>query len=282
MNKIGIITFEKYEGRRNIGSSRIRGRWLVDKWENAELFKQGEKYDVVIYQKAYWVEHARLFKGIKILDLCDPDWLHWGYRTKEMIENVDAITTSTEALAEGLRQFTDKPVICIPDRINQDYFRKKKQHAGRATYVGWFGYSSNFEMLQPVITFLIKNSLNLIVVSDGTFSPQSNNVGKIKVLNKKWSETTVHDDLLTCDFLINPQAERGKWKYKSNNKTLTGWALGLPVASNVSDLTRFLSQEEREKEAKTRLNEINEKWDISRSIEEYTALISELEKTKKV
>jgi len=66
------------EGRKDIGSSRIRGEWLANNCGDTEIFIQGKAYDVVIYQKAYWVEHAKLFKGIKILDLCDPDWLHWG------------------------------------------------------------------------------------------------------------------------------------------------------------------------------------------------------------
>jgi hypothetical protein len=35
-----------------------------------------------------------------------------------MLENVDAITTSTEKLAEAIRNFTDKPVFYVPDRMD--------------------------------------------------------------------------------------------------------------------------------------------------------------------
>ena len=93
--KIGILTFEQFHGRKNLGSSRIRGHWIIDNWQEAELFKQGQIYNIVIYQKAYFLEHAKVFKGLKILDLCDPDWLHWAYKVKEMIEYCDGITTST-------------------------------------------------------------------------------------------------------------------------------------------------------------------------------------------
>ena len=279
-NKIGIITFEKYEGRENIGSSRIRARWLTEQWEGAEILKYGTQYDVVIYQKCYWVEHAKLFKGIKIFDLCDPDWLHFGYRTIAMLEEVDAITTSTEALAKSIRKFTDKPVLCIPDRINLDKFSNKKKHSGQATYVGWFGYSTNFEMLHPVMPFIEKHNLSLVVISNQGFQPQAN-FKNVKVMNLKYNEVALSEHLLTCDFLINPQSTKGKWKYKSNNKTLFGWALGLPVASNVEELKRFIDPNERIKESKLRLDEINDKYLVKHSIEQYEKLIQDIKDSKK-
>ena len=56
--KIGFLTFEQFYGRKDIGSSRIRAQWLVNHWPEAELFKMGEKYDVIIYQKVYWPENV--------------------------------------------------------------------------------------------------------------------------------------------------------------------------------------------------------------------------------
>ena len=95
--KIGIYTFEQFESRQrnSVGSSRIRGQWLVNHWPEAELFKIAKKYDIVIYQKAYFLEHAKLFDGIKILDMCDPDWLEHK-PVKQMIDLCDAVTTSSE------------------------------------------------------------------------------------------------------------------------------------------------------------------------------------------
>ena len=130
VNKIkgGILTFEQFRGTKNLGSSRIRGEWVIDKWPEVEPFVQGRKYEFCIYQKAYFVDHAKAFTGKKIFDICDPNFLNWGYRTVEMIEECDAVTTSTEALAEQMRRFTDKPVFCVPDRINLDEIKKKKYH----------------------------------------------------------------------------------------------------------------------------------------------------------
>ena len=82
--KVGIVTFEKFHGRKtnSIGSSRIRAYNLVKYWEEASIYKHAKKYDVLIFQKAYWIEMAKKFEGIKILDLCDPDFLDWHYNIK--------------------------------------------------------------------------------------------------------------------------------------------------------------------------------------------------------
>lgn len=275
--KVGICTFEQYNGKKDIGSSRIRGSWLVKYWPEAELFIQGKQYDVIIYQKAYWVEHAKAFKGIKILDVCDPDFMHWGYRTVEMIEECDAVTTSTEALAETFRKITNKPVVCIPDRIDTEEIPRTKTHKGEAKWVAWFGYSSNFDMLKPVVHVLKKLNLNLIVISDGGFSlPAGNSTVQLRNLPHNWK--TVYEDLLEADVIVNPQSSKGRWRYKSNNKTLMGWALGIPVASNLDDLKRFLSEEERNKEGRDKLIEIEEKWKVQYSVEEYKKLIDSLAK----
>lgn len=277
---VGLITFEQYEGRKEIGSSRIRGRWLADNWDEAEIFVQGQKYDVVLYQKAYWCEHAEVFNGIKILDLCDPDFLHWGYRTKQMIDLCDAVTTSTEALAEAVRKFTDKPVVCISDRMDLGYHKIKKIHSGKAKNVVWFGYSDNFEMLKPVIHFLIKNNLNLIVVSNKDYKLQANQAGRLEVTNYRWTESTVNENIIKGDIVINPKSSKGKWKYKSNNKSLTAYALGMPVARNIEELVKFIDCDERIKEVEKRTQELKEKHDVRISIGEFENLIKDIKNKK--
>jgi len=281
MNKnynVGVLTFEQYHGRKNLGSSRIRGHWLVDNWSEAELFKMGKEYNVVIYQKAYFIEHAKTFNGIKILDLCDPDWLSWQYRVKEMIDLCHAVTTSTEALAIALRRITDKPVLCIPDRVDLSKFKEKKIHNGDATKVCWYGYSENFEIIKPVLSILSKNKLELSVISDGQFNLPNIYSDKINVENIKWNADTVNQNILRSDFVINPHGNYGRWKFKSNNKTLTAWAIGMPVAENSEQLYRFIKCEERIKEIEIRTKELKELWSIEKSIEEYKKLIGDVSK----
>jgi len=298
--RIGWVTFEKHEGRKDIGSSRIRAKWLCNHWKQAEIYKQGREYDVLIFQKAYWVEMAREFQGIKIFDLCDPDFLHWGYKTKEMLDNVDAVTVSTQAMADQLKQFTDKPIMVVPDRIDLDLIKNIKEHKGIAKTAVWYGYSDNFLMLEPVLRFLEQNKLNLTVISNSNYLPtmrflkpeiesgmsddeikatlyqQDKKDFWIEFKNFKWSPKTVNKDIVSGDIVINPRSKRGKWKYKSHNKTITAWALGMPVAENVEQLKLFLDEGERKKEAEKRSIEIKEKWDVKLSVEDYQTIISDI------
>ncbi len=188
---IGICLFEKMMGKRNIGSSRIRGHWYAKYWDRAEVLKMSKKYKIVIFQKSYWTEYAKAFKGIKIFDICDADFLWWHYKTKEMIEECDAVTTSTPALAEAFKKFTNKPVVCIPDRIDFDSHKEKKIHKGKAEWAVWFGYSNNFEMLNGVEKHLHDLGLGLIVISDKNYVTSSNY--PVKILNIKWNIETINE-----------------------------------------------------------------------------------------
>jgi len=278
--KVGIMTFEQFHGRRGIGGSRIRGRWIAKYWEDAEIFTQGRKYDVVIYQKAYWVEHAREFKGLKIFDICDPDWLHWSSRFMEMVEECDVVTTSTEALAEDIKRYTDKVVVFIPDRMDLEYHKEKKVHKGNAKTVVWFGYSCNFEMLQSAVAHLASMKLNLIVISDKNFIPGAQYSGLIKVTNHRWREDTVNQHIIEGDIVINPRATKGKWKYKSNNKTITAQLLNMPVAENLNQLKEFVNEEARIKESDEKFKLAIQKYDVRLSVSGYKLLITKMLKIK--
>ena len=277
----GICTFEKYEGRIGIGSSMIRGHWLVNHWDEAEIFVQGRKYDTVIYQKAYWVEHAKLFKGVKILDLCDPDWMHWGYRVREMIDVVDCVVAATEKLAEYLRRFTNKPVYYVPDRVDLDAFPYKKVHIGDAKNAVWYGYSHNFDIARAAVFHLVKNKIGLITVSDKPITLTEEERKKINFEYIKWDNSNWKNDVMKGDFSINPVSDNKKWKFKSNNKTLNSWALGLPVAQSPDDIKKFIKKENRIEEMKKRNKELKEKWDVKISILELKDIIDEIARSKK-
>jgi hypothetical protein len=289
MKNIGLLTFEKFEKRDkdSIGGSRIRMNNLTKYWNEAELFNYGKEYDVVIYQKVYWHEHAKEFKGIKILDLCDPDWLHWAYRVVQMSEYCDAITTSTEALAMDFARFTNKPVWVIPDRMDLNAYPFKKEHYGRATKIGWFGYSQNYHLinesgiLKAMLDLNAKGeNLELVVISNAIYMPPAFVKGKIEITNLKWTLNNVDEDIRSCDIIINPKINKANWQYKSNNKTLHSWALGVPVATNYDELIKFLDADNRKEEIKKREFELKDKWDLNLSVKEYQDLISVIKNNK--
>lgn len=279
--KTGFLTFSQFHGRAEVGSSRIRARWVVEQWKengpdmgDAELFKFGEKYDNLIFQKCYWPEYALAFSGKKILDLCDPDWMNWIYKVKEMIEEVHAITCSSVNLAEAVASFTDKPVICIPDRIDLTALPTPKEHIGEMKSVSWYGYSDNFPMVDSALSGIKKRGLKLYIISNKTYIPPAGMKG-LDIVNLPWS-THWMTDIQKADAVINPRYEKGKWKYKSNNKTTQSYALGMPVAHVDTELDAWKGEQERKAEADKRLAEARSEYDVRKSVVEIKELLAEI------
>lgn len=269
--RIAMLDMEKYDNRRpnSVGSSRIRGKWVRKYCPEIEEFQTGVKYDVVIYQKAYFKEHMKRFNGIKIFDICDPDWMD-GRPITELSELVDAFTVPTEALKEFITQVTDKPVVVIPDRIDpEEHTPAKEEHIGRARSVVWFGYSSNQVVLEQCLIALKSMLLSLVVISERPYREADVNVAyNYETLNE---ELTKHDIVLMPDF----KKDR-RHKFKSPNKTLTSWALKMPVATTPEELEMFLSEEKRTEEANLRYKEVMEQHHVKQSGPQYLELIEQL------
>ncbi len=276
---IGICTMERFDNRRlnSVGSSRIRARWLLQYWEEAEEFIIGKDYEALIFQKVYWDKMMKEYKGIKILDLCDPDWLE-GKPVLEYADYADAVTTSTPALAEYIKKFRPEMLIrCIPDRIYlPEHLPRKVEHKGNAKKAVWFGYGQNIHYLQQAFDEIINHGLELTIVSN---TPYDAPLGyqNLNVKNVAYTYPGVHKEIINADIVIMPDPEGDeKARFKSNNKTLQCWALGMPVAKTADDLDRFVDPAERNKEAKVRLKEIKERWDVKISVDEMKALIEEI------
>lgn len=269
---VGFVLFEAYLQRKNIGSSRIRGHWLIDEMPEAEALVQGRDYETIIFQKVYWKEMARAFKGKKILDICDPDWLD-GFEIVSFLKEMDAVTVPTERMKEAIEKFTDLPIFVIPDRVKMSDMIPPKKHEGKATKVVWFGYSHNTEVLDPTLMNLKKLGLTLKVVSDGTYM-----TSECKVENVKWDPLTWQQEIQDADFCLIPEKLSGRATFKSQNKTHQAWALGMPVAKTLQDLERFMDGEERQKEADKNFQWMQENGDVSKSVEEMRQVIQSIKK----
>lgn len=282
--KVAFCTMEKFDNRLrdSVGSSRIRGSWLIRYWPEAEEFIIAKKYDVIIFQKVYWSQMMDNFEGIKILDICDPDWVE-GKPVLEYVDKADATVVSTPALRDYMVKFRpDSKIICIPDRIDleeHDKYKKVK-HTGIAQTVAWFGYSHNIHYIYKTFEYLIPKGLKLVVISDQPFNPPVQYQG-LKFENIPYAYPGVHKEIVKCDMLLMPESNDDlRGRFKSNNKTLTGWALGVPVVQVPADIDRFMDPIERQKEADLRYAEIKDKWDVRQSVREYQELIVEIVKNR--
>jgi hypothetical protein len=276
--KVGFITFEKTDNRPvdSIGSTRIRARWLWEQWKNAEEWKIGKQYDVLIFQKVYWEMMMTNTSAIKILDLCDPDWQD----KRDVIkycELADAVTTSTPALAEYVAKLIDKPCLCIPDRVNlEEHTPYKKVHSDKIQNAVWFGYAQNFRYITDALPFLKQYNIKLTAISDTSVSLPTE-YRSLPFAFYKYSYPDIHSKLTEADVAILPMRRIDyKGGFKSNNKVLTCAALKVPVIQFPEDFVRLSTKAARIQEAEKMYNEVLKNWDVKQSVAEYKRLLRKL------
>lgn len=252
----------------NSGSQRLRCDWLAPLL-NADIYNRTqdlEQYDVIIYQKTYITNEVRVLvekykHKLQIFDLCDPE--HWFRKDliKYMIDRCKLIISSNHWLADELKKTFNKEVYVIPDRQNLDFYTVKKVHQDVPVKLVWFGYSDNFYLVKPYLEKIQELQLPLIIIGD-----YSVNYG----IFIQWQLNTFCSDIIKGDIVFNPSIP-----WKSNNKTTTAWALGMPVAVNIEEIDKFINYYERIKEAELKLKEVKEQWDIKLSAAELLNLIKE-------
>lgn len=297
--KISIIDFAHYHGRdpKTIGSTYLRSVNLVAKDKDFFHWTQGARADAYIFQKVYWDEIMRLIKEPKILDLADPDIfkgkMKGGVDIRYISQFIDAITCSSEELTKQIKKYVNIPVYHVPDRLNFDLFPEPKIHKGRAKTVVWFGYAHNAKkVLQDYIGQALQSmKLKLLVVSDKEFMPSETETKTgvkvipewqgVEIKNIKYDSDTAYYEIRKADIAINPSSMDASFKYKSNNKTIIAWRLGLPQANCPEDFQKYLDPEERNKEVAKRVKEVEKDYDIKLSGIQYKDIIKEILKNSK-
>ena len=126
---------------------------------------------------------------------------------------------------------------------------------------------------------LKQRDLSLYVISNSEFIPDKDY--GVEISNIAWTPNNAFMDIQSGDFVINPPSPLRDLRFKSNNKTLISWALGMPVVNEADDMDKFLDPVEREKEVAIRQKEIEDKWDINLSIKNYQELICNIQASRK-
>lgn len=285
-DNIRFFTFEAYHGKKNIGSTKIRVHNLIKYWSEADLYKYGENPDVLIFQKVYITYDYKFpqnFKGIKILDICDPDWKDSpDIFIKETLDAMDAVVTSSQALADYLQQMTDTPCRLIKDRFDLSEFPKPKVHKGRAKKAVWFGYAHNIDTMKFSVRSLARLGLDLIVISD--HDPLAYKWSGDKDYEEKYTyykyNHPIYKQLQEADICILPEGQRPFDYFKSDNKTVIAELCGLPVVKNLEELEIMLDPDARNKHVKENYEKLIKEYDCKNSVKKYKELIDEIRKTK--
>lgn len=281
---ISFLTMEKYHAKRGVGSTRIRVHNLLKHWPEASLYRYGDNPDVMIYQKVYttfdykFQEH---FKGIQILDVCDPDFKDSpDIFFRHTMDMMDAVVCPTETYASWLRQMTATPVHVIKDRFDLSEFPKPKVHHGTIKSAVWFGYSHNVDSIKFAVPSLERRGIKLIVVSNNDpmcyrWATKPDEYEKLYTY-VKYEHPTAYEAIQKADVAILLDGTRPLDKYKSENKTVIAKLLGVPIAKTADDLETLMSATARNEVISQEYDKLKKEYDCRLSVEEYKALIDEI------
>lgn len=272
-------TYEQYNAKQDIGSTRLRVHNLLKHWPEAGLYKYGENPDVLIFQKVYVTYDYKFplhFKGLKILDICDPDWKDSpDIFIKETLDAMDGVVTSSQAMADYLQSMTKTPVKLIKDRFELSEFPKPKVHSGPIKKAIWFGYSQNVFSLRFAIRSLEQREISLTILSND--DPMAYRWADSKDYEKLYRyvkyEHPPYEEIQKHDVTVFPIGNRPFDNFKSENKTIISQLCGVPVAQDANQLDKLNDPAERNKIDYAKLRE---DYDVKLSVKEYQDFINEL------
>jgi len=254
---------------RSAASARFRAEWPAkyigaDMMQTTSVYSDLYNYDLVVFQKAYnirFLEIAKELKRLRIktaLDLCDAEWLQREIEIKAMIDVVDFITVSTQAIKDWVQnEFPGKNCYVIPDGHDLEYYKPGepvKQKCGPVKYV-WYGNSGTIISLRAIIGLveqLAGKGDTLTVIADER-ARNAITSARIGVKFIPWKLETVNKEIKKCNLALNPRLDNESYRVKSNNKTAMAYILGLPCIDRLitdddgwfDDLINFKLAEKR-------------------------------------
>lgn len=278
---IRFFDFSRFHGKNPQGSTLLRVHQVIKHWPEADHYKYGENPDVMVFQKVYMAldyQFPAHIKGIKILDICDPDWLEEA-AIVETCNAMDAVTVPSQALKDFISQFHDN-VVVIPDRFDLSVIPSPKKHSGKAETVVWFGYAHNAELLRPAMPLIDELGLKLIVIANDDpfphrFSKRHENFQDWYTFIK-YNEETIYTDLQKADFAVLPDGFRPQDVFKSNNKTIKAILAGLPVAKDKDEVNKYMNGSIRQSFIDNNYANIQSEYDVRKSVEQYKEIIDEV------
>lgn len=273
---------------RTSASARFRALEPAKHWPEADVYPKmrlplGE-YDAYIFQKAYLSRQSRQLIGdlrcrgkLLALDLCDADWLisdeHYR-RLLAVLPFFDFAVAPTEPLREYLAGWL--PAYVIPDRIDLDRYPAPPPHPpGRPPRLIWFGYAHNLVYLdaawdgfQPVLD---RYDLPLTILSNELPAEWK---GRTWSYDRRphfvaWTPEGADVEIAAHDIALVPPTTA----YKSNNRTLTAWALGAATAPDPQELEALMNEEIRAGIVRYHLKVIQQAYDVRQSVKEWQGLL---------
>lgn len=172
-------------------------------------------------------------------DVCDPAWWFNPKDVDEIVPHLTAAVASNEGLAEDLYNWAGGrlPVRIIPDRLLLEHYNRQAEHGDRRPVrLIWFGSAQNRMALYAAHANLQRLTaegydIALTICDNAPNAPFADIEGVYPVYYTRWQLETEAATLAAHDVALLPPYP-GPWgRVKSNNKTLSAWACGLPVVT---------------------------------------------------
>lgn len=237
-------------GGMNWASSRMRAYWVAPYMPGADAMTSAEfdrnptgDYDAFVFQKFFnQTAAADLRKAGKRVywDICDPVWWWQPADVCGILANVDGVICSTEALICDLKDWGRETGIrdirgaIIPDRIELSAFPIQHDHSkqSQVTRFIWYGMAANRIGIYAAIDNLHRLRANGFNISLTIFDDRPDvtlDLGHIPVYHTRWSLENENRVIAEHDIALTPPYPGAWGKVKSNNRSLTALACGIPA-----------------------------------------------------
>jgi hypothetical protein len=272
----------------------MRSYWTADIMPNADVVqvKPGmvitKDYDVYIWMKTgelAIMEKIREFGKMQFIEVCDPNWWQQPDLMRKMIDNMTALVAATEPARDDLLKWygTEKRCYIVPDRLNMAHFPKQRghQHADPVRFI-WYGVSINRGTLIgaiPVLERLKAAGVNVeLTILDNSPEIPLGMSKMFPIYHTRWTLESENEIISAHDIALLPPYP-GPWgKLKSNNKTLTAWACGLPVTDGFDYYDVYnlaTNSRERAERAKVGWLKLNMGYLIEHTAEQWKHIINQ-------
>jgi hypothetical protein len=263
-------------------SVRFRAQWPAKYMINGEAYDGSQRladFNCFVFQKFYlsdkarsWAHAFRDMGHLLAFDLCDADFLLSDIHRERMLKvlpRFDFAVAPTGPLVEWLRRWL--PAFLIPDRLDLSVHAERHVPQDREPQLVWFGNSGNLVTLEQMWPAVCDLGLSLTVLSDRLVPPWDGR----PVRFVEWTLEGANAEIARHDVALNPKLDTGHFAYKSNNKTVTARALGVPVAGTPEQLMALMDFELRRLESAYRLAEVAAHYDVRVSALEWAGLFDE-------
>ena len=242
-------------GDMRFASSRIRAYWPA-RYMDAEVKTisqlhdiggiDPEKYSAIVWQKTGDLASMKMLKDagvLQYLDICDPVYWFQPSEFSKMLETIDGVVCCTQLLADDMKHSTGYQATVIPDRVELEHYKIKREHMGSTPVrLIWYGLWANRAGLHGAFATLERLACNgyeiELTICDDRPDVTAPVTDKYPVYFTRWDLHKENMIISAHDIALVPPYP-GPWGVlKSNNKTLTAWACGLP-ADDASDYNRL-------------------------------------------